>query len=932
MKKIALLWMFLVLSITLQAQTSWDFTVTPESDVAHLKADTQNWSYDATKDRYESKVAIEGAIKADGVELDLTKGLTVSGAAAKKIRIDVNKRLQLAGKNVSVVIPNLKKGQQLTVVCASTGDNATTFDQLNNLSSAEGFTAANSSTQQEGKATVSADGDVSFSSSTGSMNIFSISVSEAPEGGDNPEDPQPEVNVHAVAKNLAKNQAVLITDGGDALYYDTDALQEIAFDKETGTLTVVDKDGQWSDVFEKSVAELGFAKASAVNPEGTVENVEGKVVITEAKGWLETAYVKFEPFANATTYHVYVRGGQYTDYTKIDAQLVRDYANYGRADVVGLMAGTYDIKVVPVEEETEIEEAAKEAKDILVENYNRVGFAHKDFSGVGAYNDDGTLKEGAEVIYVTANNAKTVKANLSSGTFTGLQAIIDAYENKVAVTTPLAVRFIGTVSASDVDELQSKEIGLEIKGNKADWPMNITFEGIGDDATIRGFGFLIRNSKSVEVRNLGFIRYLEDGISFDTDNKNVWVHNNDFFYGKQGSGDKNKGDGAVDLKADTKFATIAYNHFWDCGKCTMCGMKGESGPNYISYHHNWFDHSDSRHARVRSMSVHIWNNYYDGCAKYGVGATTGSSIFVENNYFRHTKDPIMISLQGTDAKGDGTFSGEAGGMVKAFGNVYTEKGASSNYTPITYQDNNTSFDFYEAATRDEQVPQSVVSLVGNNTYNNFDTDEALMYAYEPAPAYDVPALVSGWTGAGRLNHGDLQWTFNNSVDDESYAINTPLASALDNYTSNLKGIFGGEDLNPGGGEGGEGGEGGGEGQQGGVISAAANCHFTGKACSNPSFTIVGNYSDSKGSATVNGVTYTECLKMESSTSVKFETSIPMTMTLYFASSEKASIKVDGTAYQEETNSFLTIDIEAGEHELTKNKSVNLFYIDLVPNP
>ena len=245
--------MFLVLSITLQAQTSWDFTVTPESDVAHLKADTQNWSYDSTKDRYESKVAIEGAIKADGVELDLTKGLTVSGAAAKKIRIDVNKRLQLAGKNVSVVIPNLKKGQQLTVVCASTGDNATTFDQLNNLSSAEGFTAANSSTQQEGKATVSADGDVSFSSSTGSMNIFSISVSEAPEGGDDPEDPQPEVNVHAVAKNLAKNQAVLITDGGDALYYDTDALQEIAFDKETGTLTVVDKEGNGATCLKKAL-------------------------------------------------------------------------------------------------------------------------------------------------------------------------------------------------------------------------------------------------------------------------------------------------------------------------------------------------------------------------------------------------------------------------------------------------------------------------------------------------------------------------------------------------------------------------------------------------------------------------------------------------------------------------------------------------------
>lgn len=57
------------------------------------------------------------------------------------------------------------------------------------------------------------------------------------------------------------------------------------------------------------------------------------------------------------------------------------------------------------------------------------------------------------------------------------------------------------------------------------------------------------------------------------------------------------------------------------------------------------------------MSVHVWNNYYDGCAKYGVGATTGSSVFVESNYFRATKDPMLISLQGTDAKGSGTFSG-----------------------------------------------------------------------------------------------------------------------------------------------------------------------------------------------------------------------------------------------------------------------------------
>ena len=58
----------------------------------------------------------------------------------------------------------------------------------------------------------------------------------------------------------------------------------------------------------------------------------------------------------------------------------------------------------------------------------------------------------------------------------------------------------------------------------------------------------------------------------------------------------------------------------------LCGMKSESGPNYITYHHNWFDHSDSRHARVRTMSVHMYNNYYDGNAKYGAEFNNGFFI------------------------------------------------------------------------------------------------------------------------------------------------------------------------------------------------------------------------------------------------------------------------------------------------------------------
>lgn len=148
---------------------------------------------------------------------------------------------------------------------------------------------------------------------------------------------------------------------------------------------------------------------------------------------------------------------------------------------------------------------------------------------------------------------------------------------------------------------------------------------------------------------------------------------------------------------------------------------------------------------------------------------------------------MLISQQGTDAKGGGTFSGETGGMIKSYGNVYADKGAISNCTPITQHESSTSFDCYEVASRDEQVPGSVKALVGGTAYNNFDTNSSLMYTYKPAAATQVPAVVMGWTGAGRLDKGDFKWTFTSS-DDSSYAINAALSAAIDSYQSKMVGI------------------------------------------------------------------------------------------------------------------------------------------------
>ena len=753
---------------------------------------------------------------------------------------------------------------------------------------------------------------------------------------------------HAVARNSKVNQMFVTTSAGDVKYYNTADLASVKFEGDKAI--IAPKDGSDNDEYDASVREINFAKRVEQGENGGVENPAGVVKITEAKAWLESAYLKWVPFEGASSYNVYVDG------KKIDAQLIRQYASYFRADVLGLKAGSYSIKVVPVDAAGKEMAGANTVSNLLVKNYNREGFAHFNYEGIGAYNNDGTLKSDAKVLYITASTAKTVSTEVITGannkkeTVKGLQAIIDAYQ-KGYDTTPIAFRIIGKVSLADLDGISSSAEGLQIKGKTGYSTMNMTFEGVGDDATIYGFGFLVRNAKSVEFRNFAIMRCLDDAMSLDTENSNIWIHHLDLFYGRKGSAaDQAKGDGTVDIKGNSKYVTVAYNHFWDNGKSSMCGMKSETGENWITYHHNWFDHSDSRHARVRTMTVHMYNNYYQHCDVYGVGATMGSSIFMDSNYFDAVKRPIMSSQQGTDAKGSkGTFSGENGGMIKAYGNVFANKPSGFSY--VTYASNNTSFDAYDVAKASDQVPAGVKTLVGGTAYNNFDTNSSLMYAHTADNAADVPAIIEGFYGAGRLNHGDIHF----DIPDETVVTNghqqplPALASILDSYKSGLLKVFGigsiageggstgdntGDNGNTGGSTGGSTGGGTTEPSTPDTPSAPSVegivlVTFAGKTPSSSIVTVNGSYSTSKGTATIDGTAYTTCVKMESSTSIKLVLDKKVTATFYFADGETASMKIAGTKIKA-TGSSYTTSLDAGTHEITKDKSVNLFAIKLVP--
>ena len=695
--------------------------------------------------------------------------------------------------------------------------------------------------------------------------------------------------------------------------------------------------------------------------------------ITEASGWLETAYVKWTPVTGATGYNVYVKSASASDsaYVQLDDELIRKYPSYMRADAVGLKAGDYVMKIVPLNNGKENTAAAIVSDKLTVKAHDRSGFTFSSDSpvknGVGAYNNDGTLKSNASVLYVTEANKNTVKMKIGNTEYTGVAAITQAIKAKNNCQ-PVAIRIIGQVTLSGLAcKDVSSAYAIGVKG-----AANVTFEGIGDDATLYEAGVAVFQSTGIEVRNLGLMNWGGggdgDGISLKQ-SRGVWVHNNDVFYGNAGSdGDQAKGDGSMDLKDNSQYVTVSYNHFWDSGKMSLCGMKSESGENWITYHHNWFDHSDSRHPRIRTMSVHVYNNYYDGNSKYGVGAAKDSEAFVEANYFRNCNYPMLSSMQGSDVLAGGIFSSENGGVIKAYNN-YMEGQKSviyANSDAGTTTASATDFDAYLATSRSETVPSTYKAKQGGKTYSNFDTkvDLGVDTADIDAPA-DVPSIVTKY--AGRIMGGDFKWTFDNSVDDTSHSLNKPLKDKLNAYKTSLVSVGGGSVS--------------GESHthtygEWTVVKAAteteeglksrtctgcgynetavipaigkdtpvtpdtpvsgdAKVHnFTESGTTSDFYSITGSIATNKGTATYNGLTLTKCLKMESSTSIKFTAPSAGKLTLVFGGTTAASgkgVKVNGTSKKVGSDGTLTVDVAKGAVTVTKGDAINLFYMVYTPS-
>ena len=502
---------------------------------------------------------------------------------------------------------------------------------------------------------------------------------------------------------------------------------------------------------------------------GALENVE------EYGAYEESMYVVMQDDVTADLKVTYNAAGS-SSVTAVPSELIRTVNGSTRVDIVGVSAGTYDINL-------SIGGTNFTLGDIEVEAYDRSGYAHFDpdapndmyANGIGAYENDGTLKDGALVIYLTEENKNDIsnsayvydeetdsytKADItgimqqgkySIGYFLNNRQYASADRSKYGVWAAslkygaVDVRVVGKVSAEVSGTMESSIEGLtaydstDFGGSVGDSgrmarmvnPFNLTIEGIGEDASIYGWGvhfiandysisnnFGVKSGESFEVRNIIFDRYPEDavgmegvqeGTSITVPVQRCWIHNNVFYPGfcyqvPAGESDKAEGDGSCDFKRGYYY-TFSYNYMEGCHKTNLIGSSDSSLQYNITFHHNWWNNVVSRQPLTRQANVHYYNNYISGAIDYVISPRANCFLFAEGNFFYNCKNVVKPD--------DGT--------VKFW--------------------NNTLLGCYEGVPtqvsgRDEVVSNKCKDPTTNTDYSRFETDPDLFYDAEGKLATD----------------------------------------------------------------------------------------------------------------------------------------------------------------------------------------------------
>lgn len=502
---------------------------------------------------------------------------------------------------------------------------------------------------------------------------------------------------------------------------------------------------------------------------------------TSAGGYNETIYAQISGISDGDVTAVSYSGTMSGSLTGEDFQyLVRDNNGGVRIDIPGVKAGTYTLTV-------ETTSGTLTKSNIVVNAQDRSGFAHFNYTaGVGAYNDDGTLKSNAIVLYVTDENKNTVTLSYGGVTVTGIGNILNsvgkecneeghegqckkvssgntiyaaANSNQGIIellatnNVPLVIRFLGTVSESGLYETgtfnancdglidgltayDSDDFGgsendnghmARIKSGK-----DITLEGIGTDAVIDGWGFHFMSEsaypqlgKSFEVRNLTFINTPEDAIGME---------------GVQVSSSTSS-----DLSASVERCWIHNNEFY----CPSISNPAESDKS----------EGDGSVDFKRGQYFTCSYNYFEGCHKTNLVGSADTSLqynlTYHHNYWKLCKARGPLVRNSNVHMYNNVFEGQTDYAMNPRANAYIfseynlfyfcknpmqiKSGAIKSYND-SFSSIINDMDGTIVSDKSQTVPNSCQFEARGINYSNFDTDPT--QSYIPSGNYQLQENVT----------------------------------------------------------------------------------------------------------------------------------------------------------------------------------------------
>ena len=485
-------------------------------------------------------------------------------------------------------------------------------------------------------------------------------------------------------------------------------------------------------------------------------------------GWNEMMYATIKGVKDADVTAVSYSGPVSGSLTGEDFEyLVRDTADGARVDVMGLKPGTYTLNVTT-------KTGTYTQSGIEVNAQDRSGYAHYNYTdGVGAYNDDGTLKDNAIVLYVTDENKNTVTLSYGGVTVSGIGNILNSVgkacgeagheteckkvskgktyygkgntnqgilqllaENNI----PLVIRMVGAVSESGLyktgtwaglidglTDYDSNDYGGSVGDNghmaRMKSAKDVTIEGVGTDAAMDGWGihFMSETSttaaglgKNFEVRNLTFMNQPEDAIGME---------------GVQ--------EGSV-ITAPVERCWIHNNEFYSpsiTGPAESDKAEGDGSCDfkrgeYLTVSYNYFEGCHKTNLVGSSDTSLQYNltyhhNIWKGCkARQPLGRQANMHFY--NNQFIGTTDYAM------NTRANAYIYSEYNLFFMTKNPMDVRSGAIKSY--------NDSFSSCIGAMTGTVVTDKSTKVTSGNKYENFDTDAALSYI--PSGTYQLQTSVT----------------------------------------------------------------------------------------------------------------------------------------------------------------------------------------------